>query len=397
MLPGDLSLGISSHHHVHNLTGLVASKSQASCLSNSSEDDTINCRSSAAEDNRTQGSLGAAGAGLGTLAGGGGNSTATVTMPAGIASSFNLAAGAAAVAALGSGVAAGTTSGGGSGGGGGNNTANMSMGLRRFGLKSKAVRITSGDKPSGSANAADAGAVPASGAAQPALDVPLAPSGGAFDDGDDAATRKRRAAAEAAQSPARMVASVVLQDEGMKRRHSPDLAAAAAAGGISGLDRQAPRGAMEPAQQPTQLPARLATGDLGSLRPGSVAAPRQPLVPATPGGSVTAAMPVAAGLSAVPAPVPVAVDRVLATPGPGPTPLGSRPATSRPQDVENMAPGPTPAPAPGLGAMMPMDENCVPGGPGPLGTAAKPAKQPLVPAVSSTPLQPQQDGREPLR
>ncbi len=264
MLHADLSLGLSSHQQ-HLTSGMMPSKSQASCLSHSSaEDDTINCRP--ADDNRTHGSLGA---GLASSRSGGGN-TGTVTLPAGIAGTLNLAAGAAALAALGSGSAGGAGSG---SGGGGNNTGNVSLGLKRFGLKSKAVRITGDAKPGAAAEVASpahaapghpVSAEPAAGAGTSSLQqqlrtgaaaAPSAPqqpapvqlstqsqqlaasgqvemAAAAHEDSEEALSRKRRAAAAAAQSPARMVASVVVsaQEEGSKRRHSPDAAAHAALG-----------------------------------------------------------------------------------------------------------------------------------------------------------------------
>ncbi|GIL53393.1 hypothetical protein Vafri_9028 [Volvox africanus] len=243
MLPGDLSLGLSTHQH----TGSVPTKSQASYQCQTYEDDTINCKSG--EETRIQGSLGA------TSRGGSGNSgnTGTVTMPAGISSTLNLAAGAAAVAALGSGASNGNTM-------TGSSTKNVSLVLRRFGFKSKAVRVSNEEKSEASPTVTEvaspvmgagstapvrnscstegpaiqqsaglgqlAEACASSGSARGALTAPK-PSASTetqgSDDSDGSATRKRRAAADAAISPSRLVASVVLQEEGMKRRQSPNM------------------------------------------------------------------------------------------------------------------------------------------------------------------------------
>ncbi|GIL91671.1 hypothetical protein Vretimale_9543 [Volvox reticuliferus] len=245
MLPGDLSLGLSTHQH----TGSVPSKNQASYQCQPYEDDTMNCKSG--EETRIQGSLGA------SSRGGSGNSgnTGTVTMPTGISSTLNLAAGAAAVAALGSGASNGNTM-------TGSSTKNVGLVLRRFGFKSKAVRVSNEEKSEASPTVTDvaspvmrssstapvknsfstdapvsqqpaglgqlAEACTGSVSAHGGLTVPK-PSASSetqvSDDSDESATRKRRAPADAAISPARLVASVVLQEEGMKRRQSPNMAA----------------------------------------------------------------------------------------------------------------------------------------------------------------------------
>ncbi|PNH03126.1 hypothetical protein TSOC_010826 [Tetrabaena socialis] len=290
MLPADLSLGLSGHPHT-GLSGFAPSKSVASCLSQGSEDDTINCRS--ADENRTQGSLGGAG-GAGAASHGGGGNTGTMTMPAGIAATLNLAAGAAAVAALG-------TGGGGGSSGGGNNTGNMSLGLRRFGLKSKAVRVTSGDRPAGAQqqqqqqSVGAEGASPVAGATSAAAYTPapgpaVAASRSEYGGEPDPAGRGAfpGPAAErpsggmlppAAPQPAAAAAAATGPYGSVPRPRDVDAALAAAAAALGGLgaaggEEEAEeealsrkrRAAAEAAQSPARLVASVLLRDEGGIK-----------------------------------------------------------------------------------------------------------------------------------
>lgn len=411
MLHADLSLGLSSHPQ-HLTSGMMPSKSQASCLSHSSaEDDTINCRP--ADDNRTHGSLGA---GLASRSGGG--NTGTVTLPAGIAGTLNLAAGAAALAALGSGSAGGAGSG---SGGGGNNTGNVSLGLKRFGLKSKAVRITGDAKPGATAELASPPEVapghpriaePAAGAGTSTLQqhlpagaaaAPSAPqqpatgqlltqshqlaasgqvemAGAAHEDSEEALSRKRRAAAAAAQSPARMVASVVVsaQEEGSKRRHSPD-APAHAALALSAAVVAVPFSRQALAQQEPvphileQWPSASTASDMqidvpesaagGAAGPAAGGWTSQRLTGAAPGDGFAArhappATPAAAPGPTLVAPTPLGAATLGLLGRPAATPLafatpGMQVGQQLPCADENMAPA--------QGGMQVSDENRAPG------------------------------------
>lgn len=166
---GDLSLGLSGTHNL--MPG--KSQSQATSQSHSSEDDTITGRAGAGGgEDKTHGSLRGAAAASSSSAGGGGgngNNTGTVTLPSGgHGGMLNLSAGAAAIAALTGSGAAGSA-------GGGNNTGNMSMGLRRFGLKSKAVRVTPAGAADRTGPADPSAAAPGPAAEQPAQHAPAAP------------------------------------------------------------------------------------------------------------------------------------------------------------------------------------------------------------------------------
>jgi hypothetical protein len=203
-------------------------------MTQSSEDETISCRAGQADEGRTR----------------------TATLPTqSIAGGFNFAAGAAALASLGAAAGApGAGPAGSSGAGGGNNTGNLSLGLKRFGLKSKAVRVTSaGGGPGPSAapagqddanptsRAVDAGqgSTPAATTGVPGRGLPeaqdslgVAHSPELLEAGRDAASRKRRPQLDVAQSPPRVVPAVlVVQAEGSKRRQSPDVSLSAALGG----------------------------------------------------------------------------------------------------------------------------------------------------------------------